>query len=184
MVNAQTIPVSADSATTKAYYQPQAVHEQANYNGMAYNEAHAQQNVAVQQGYQPESHDMFYARATHASDAGNMVNAGLQGNPLIAFANQPGHPLTSHDAQNYMWQGQGRGNTWQDWTAAIADTQDRYGANTLLTLGGAGRVPMESAMLMGDPSMMGQAEMPHTDPAAPQWPMAVFDHTTSTAGTG
>ncbi|PHH66223.1 hypothetical protein CDD81_7816 [Ophiocordyceps australis] len=61
-----------------------------------------------------------------------------------------------------MWQ-TNHGNTWHDWTAAIADCQERFSASALLALGGTAR-----------PSM-GESEM--MQPGA-QWPLILFDHTT------
>ena len=61
-------------------------------------------------------------------------------NPLIAFASQATQHVagqTSEDWQPHPAQllPHNTGNTWQDWTAAIADSQDRYSASALLTLG-------------------------------------------------
>jgi hypothetical protein len=59
-------------------------------------------------------------------------------NPLIAFASQATQHVSGQTGEEWRPQAQpfshNMGNTWQQWTAAIADRQDHYSANALLTL--------------------------------------------------
>ncbi|KAK0719251.1 hypothetical protein B0H67DRAFT_532893 [Lasiosphaeris hirsuta] len=61
-------------------------------------------------------------------------------NRLIAFASQATQHVAGQAGEDWrphaqLMSQQNTGNTWHDWTAAIADSQDRYSANALLTLG-------------------------------------------------
>ncbi|KAM7202240.1 transcriptional activator protein acu-15 [Rhypophila sp. PSN 637] len=58
----------------------------------------------------------------HAEDDWRRSTAAQQAQQLLA--------ATAHNT------GIMTGNTWQDWAAAMADSQDRFSASTLLTLGG------------------------------------------------
>lgn len=130
-------------------------------------------------------------------------------NPLVAFASQapqhvmtggpgsqppaPGHPeddwrrtaaaqqLLAATAQN---SGMMTGNTWHEWAAAIVENQDRFSANTLLTLGGRTGDNMQQidggqndAINAGLVSL-GVGLPPHTGP----WPLLLFPDGTSSGG--
>ncbi len=93
-------------------------------------------------------------------------------NPLVAFASQATQHVTAGQAgtsedwrQHPQLISHSTGNTWHEWTAAIADSQDRYSANALLTLGSAR--PNEIATTQGD--VMAAAPS-HTG----QWPLLLF----------
>lgn len=79
------------------------------------------------------------APAAHpgASPAGDQ--AASASNPLIAFASQAAQHVAAGQAGEWVPQpnmmAHTTGNAWNEWTAAIADSQDQYSANALLTLG-------------------------------------------------
>ncbi|KMQ81394.1 hypothetical protein RF55_26467 [Lasius niger] len=73
-----------------------------------------------------------------------------------------------------MWQQAGSGNTWHDWTAAIADCQERYSANALLALGNTGRGSMTSSVLADGAVAQTAGEMGMVPPGN-QWPLIMFD---------
>ncbi|ORY55922.1 fungal-specific transcription factor domain-containing protein [Pseudomassariella vexata] len=76
------------------------------------------------------------------------------------------------------------GNTWQDWTAAVVDNQDRYSANALMSLGGSNRPAVnvtEGAEGMGmgvnggSMNVNGVNGAPVTTSSANmQWPLLIF----------
>jgi hypothetical protein len=94
----------------------------------------------------------------------------VQPNPLMSFASHATHQVDP--AEQLMWQRSGV-NAWQEWTAAIADSQDRYGAGALLTLGsaaaaGAPPVPRTPIGVMEN----GQST---SHDMTTQWPLIMFD---------
>lgn len=88
--------------------------------------------------------------------------------------------MPAHSAADYMWQG--RGTTWQDWAAAVQDSEERYSANTLLTLGaGPQRSHTMDSSLMMDASLQNHnGEVPNEQGS--QWPMVMFDPHSTTTG--
>ncbi|KAI1484343.1 hypothetical protein F5X96DRAFT_475893 [Biscogniauxia mediterranea] len=104
-------------------------------------------------------------------------------NALSTFAAQ----ATQITQPEMMWRQQtSAGNTWQDWTAAIADSQDRYSANALMSLGGstaaaaaggprsAGHVN-DGTQATGDMGMgVGMNNAAVTTTAQMQWPLLLF----------
>ncbi len=147
------------------------------YPAMTYGDA--QQASVAHAGYQADPPMYFDAGGRAVS----VPDTSVQANPLMAFAAQATQPMPPHSAADYMWQG--RGNTWQDWAAAIQESEDRHSANALLTLGaGAGHRmhAMDSSMMMdnslqhhhgGDGSGGGQGG---------SWPLLIFDANTATSG--
>jgi len=143
------------------------------------------------------------AAAAYMYGAGGSVSVpsavGVEGvsaaaNPLIAFASQ----ATQHVAGQGMgdeWRPQmaaattpvsggsliAGNNTWHDWTAAIADSQDRYSASALLTLG-AGLDPSGPRDMSGGggggaqaPGAMDQSAMVVVPSShSQQWPLLLF----------
>lgn len=110
-------------------------------------------------------------------------------NPLTAFATQ----ATQIAQPDMLWRQQAAaatgGNTWQDWTAAIVDNQDRYSANALMSLGhGArsGNLNVNDGSSGGQPDlgmsvgMNGGPGVPAT--AAMQWPLLLFHDGTNVGG--
>ncbi|KAJ4397840.1 hypothetical protein N0V93_002077 [Gnomoniopsis smithogilvyi] len=135
-----------------------------------------------------ESHhhqQYLYATAAAAS-ASQMVHntparspaPGTSSHHMVGYATQPtsGPPVQHHHQPHGAGGGhwmtvQNGGNTWNEWTNAMVDpsTQDRYNANTLLTLGTGQRG-------LGDP---GSSEMGVGGPGVPQgqsgqWPALLF----------
>ncbi|KAK5654022.1 hypothetical protein OQA88_7699 [Cercophora sp. LCS_1] len=91
-------------------------------------------------------------------------------NPLIAFASQATqHVAAGQAAEDWRPQtqlmSQASGNVWHDWTAAIADSQDRYGASTLLTLGSTREVAADQ---------VNQEVMAPANSHSGQWPLLLF----------
>lgn len=89
-------------------------------------------------------------------------------NPLVAFASQATQHVAGQTPEDWRPQAQlmqQPGNTWHDWTAAIAERQDRYGANTLLTLGSN----REAA-----PEHTAPEALASSNPLSGQWPLLLF----------
>jgi hypothetical protein len=112
---------------------------------------------------------MYYsATSQHAAPSSVVsVTPGTESNPLIAFASQAAQHVNT--TEQLMWQRAG-GNAWQDWTAAIADSDDRYGAGALLTLGNTAAVS-GSGQRGSIASMSGAQHNPQD--IAVQWPMVI-----------
>ncbi|KAF3799061.1 Protein SIP4 [Colletotrichum gloeosporioides] len=168
----QALAASAAETAAKAFYA-----ESANQNGntpypsLAYAEQPGNNSLAANAAF--EANNAYsYTPAVQATGADE---TSAETNPLIAFASQAtqhvADPTGSAAAAELLWrQSASQGNTWHDWTAAMADSQDRYSANALLTLGGGPRDPnavSEAATV---------AEMAAVT-AAPvgQWPLLLFD---------
>lgn len=180
---AQPDGVIQSEALPKEYYQESSMNSQAaHYSGLAYSDQ--AQTHAPAPAYQSDN-GMFYnaaqqQQAVAAAGAGAASNASTSGNPLANFASQPSqHATATQSPVDMMW-ASGRGTTWHDWSAAIADTQDqdRFSANALLHLGGGARVPVASPALADVPlnSTGDIGVVPHGS----QWPMIMFDHATTT----
>ncbi|KAI2620480.1 fungal-specific transcription factor domain-containing protein [Hypoxylon sp. NC1633] len=102
--------------------------------------------VAVAQAH---AHAHAHAQVQAQAQAQGQVQA-TDHNALTTFATQ----ATQMTQPDIMWRSQqppqqqqqqqqhpSGGNTWQDWTAAIVDTQDRYSANALMSMGNSGSRP-------------------------------------------
>ncbi|GKU03331.1 transcription factor [Fusarium langsethiae] len=113
-------------STAKSYFPEPEMNGQAHYPTLAYNEP-------TQNGLAPAAYNtgaMFYNTSAQAAVTTSALSSSVaQVNPMLAFSQSAQVPQP-----DMLWQG--RGNTWHDWTSAIADTQDRFSASTLLTLGG------------------------------------------------
>jgi hypothetical protein len=169
-------PTAADVSqqhpgANRNYYQNSNLDNHAQYPNMGF----GNQAVAMQaQGYNTDAAAMYYPSTPQnaaAVAAAAVVSGGeAHSNPLVAFASQG--PQSVNPNENMMWQR--GGNTWQDWTAAIADTQDRYGVGALMSMGGAsttGPAPRGSIQSLADGTQATQAH----DMAAVQWPLTLFD---------
>lgn len=79
------------------------------------------------------------APAAHPGGSPAGDQAASASNPLIAFASQAAQHVAAGQAGEWVPQpnmmAHTTGNAWNEWTAAIADSQDQYSANALLTLG-------------------------------------------------
>jgi hypothetical protein len=137
------------------------------------------------------------AVAGPASDA--MDQPPSASNPLVAFASQATQHVSNQagDDEDDNWRHQALaaaaaaqvqaahvhngGNTWHNWTAAIAENQDRYSANALLTLGSGRAGDLGSASGLGDATgahMVGLGAVSGgVTSHAGQWPLLLFDGT-------
>ncbi|EAQ93880.1 hypothetical protein CHGG_02115 [Chaetomium globosum CBS 148.51] len=124
------------------------------------------------------------AAATASSATAAMEQAAAAQNPLIAFASQATQHVAGQAADNWptqapmMTHNAAPTNTWQDWTNAIQDTQDRYSANALLTLnsgrpGEVGAGGVVDHVNQGDAMASG-----HTG----QWPLLLFHDGSGVSG--
>ena len=121
-------------------------------------------------------------------------SGSIQSNPLVAFASH----ATQHGAEqseaassiaaaaDMLWRPPGEQvNVWNQWTAAIADSQDRYSANALLTLGGSGSRDTET-IVTGGPGLGVAVALTGTGASVPshasQWPLLLFDGNDTTNG--
>lgn len=162
-------PSAPPTGPAKGYYHDAGVNEQTPYPALTYAE---QSQVGIPpSAYATEA--MFYsttAQVAAAAVAGTSLPASSQANPLIAFPSQAAQHVTAQPSADMLWQG--RGNTWHDWTTAIADSQDRYSASALLTLGGGSRDPAAP----GEPAPpMGPSNDVNGASQGGQWPLILFD---------
>lgn len=102
--------------------------------------------------------------AAAAAAAAATVTDDAQSNPLLAFASQSQH---LDPTGQFFWNRAG-GNTWQDWSAAIAHSPGRYSTTPMMALGAAAAGHRDPVTTMADGS-----SAPH-DMAA-QWPLVMFD---------
>ena len=156
-----------------ADYSAHAMASHATYPPMTYGDT--QQASMAHSGYQAGP-AMYY---NGAGNAVSVPDTSVQANPLMAFASHATQPMAPQSTADYMWQG--RGTTWQDWAAAIQDSEDRYSANALLTLGAGPQRnhTMDSSLMMDASLQQHDGEIPNGQVS--QWPMVMFDpHSTST----
>ncbi|OAA80706.1 C6 transcription factor FacB [Akanthomyces lecanii RCEF 1005] len=170
-------PPDAD-APSKSYYSEQPMAAQQNYQSMAYTAAQPQSMSSTD--YQADASMLYHNPAANAASIADSVSE----NPLIAFASQATQHMPTNNEAMYIWNG--RGNTWQDWTTAIADTNDRYSANALLTLGGGamhhqGDQPLDSSFIISQGNSLGQQGGGMHQAAQPgqTWPIMMFDNNNS-----
>lgn len=158
-------------APPEGYYQEAGLDGQTQCPRLAYEEQ--PQGSAAASAY-PSEPGMFY-NATPA--AAVVSNSSAQPSPMATFVSQPPQHVSTQAPADMMWQG-GSGNTWHDWTAAMADCPERYSANALLALGNTGRGAVASPSVLAG-GAVGQAggEMGMVPPGAP-WPLVMFDHMT------
>ncbi|KAK3985082.1 hypothetical protein QBC44DRAFT_251303 [Cladorrhinum sp. PSN332] len=136
----------------------------------------------------------LYAAASAATAAsGASPNLDQATNPLVAFASQATQHVTVHSPEEWRPQAAqaaqaaaaaqmlahaAHANAWHDWTAAIAagagnNSQERFSANALLTLGGSGRPGDDQGGGSGDGLGVGVnvGTAAHTG----QWPLLLFN---------
>jgi hypothetical protein len=133
---------------------------------------------------------LFYAGHTATTTSSEeAAAAAAQANPLIAFASQATQHVAYQApaaASDILWRQQPHSNnTWADWTAAIADSQDRYSANALLNLGAPPRETgpvVDAGGAISNPQD-GAADLGVVANAhAGQWPLLLFDGSTTVSG--
>ncbi|KAJ4311656.1 hypothetical protein N0V84_010335 [Fusarium piperis] len=174
----QSTPTSGGSQevpSSKGYFPDAGLNGQTPYPALAYNE-HTQSAMAPS-AYETEA--LFYSTSAQAAAAAVAATAipasASQANPLLAFTTQSTQQVASQPTADMLWQG--RGNTWHDWTTAIADNQDRYSASALLTLGGATRDTSTGAGVPGVTAGPSTNDMANIQQG--QWPLMLFDHVAS-----
>lgn len=168
--NPSSQPPPQQHQHNNTYYNNHGLNGHETYPPLAYNDQH-QSNNAGAQAYGTDSGLYYTSQNQHAATAVPGSGHDVQANPLIAFASQATHQVDPA-AEQLMWQRSGA-NAWQEWTAAIADSQDRYGAGALLTLGGATTAAPVSRNSM--PSMENGGQSATHDLTA-QWPLVMFDN--------
>lgn len=151
---------------SKAYYQTDApVSSHAAYTALPYADQQALPDAPRTMPYHHDQTGLYYPTTTAAEDPGGHN----QPESLINY----GHHL-GQQSPDAMWR-----TPWQNWTAAIADSQAQYSANALLTLGGggAGRNTVVTPILADN----GMSQMLHSRgelpmvPQPAQWPLIMFD---------
>ncbi|KAI0127113.1 hypothetical protein BJ170DRAFT_596672 [Xylariales sp. AK1849] len=180
-------PTSGLSSSRNGYYGETAA-ESTTYPPLPYNDpsAHASSNMS----YDAEN-PYLYAQTGQVTVAHVQAQVQTQTqvashNPLSNFAAQATQ-MAQPDAM--MWRGQeaSGGNTWHDWTAAVVDSQDRYSANALMSLGAGTRTgsdvndgPANTAE-MGMGVGMNGTGVPTAGNM--QWPLLLFHDGTGVGGT-
>ena len=164
--------VSGSGSGAAQAYHHASLNGQTPYPALAYGD----QPQGAGAPYQPDA-AMFYGSAATAAGVADSAAP----NPLAAFASQAAQHVGPSAPADIMWQA-GRGNTWHDWTAAIADSQERYSASALLTLGNPARASVPSSVLADGtvaPPPQQQPTAADMGMVAPggQWPLIMFDHT-------
>ncbi|WQF84199.1 hypothetical protein CDEST_09213 [Colletotrichum destructivum] len=172
----QSMAASAVETAAKAFY-PDSTNsnETTPYPSLAYAEQPSSNNnvnnVPSTAGFET---DNGYSYTSAGQPTSTADDSSAETNPLIAFASQAtqhvADPAGSAAAAELLWrQSASQGNTWHDWTAAMADSQDRYSANALLTLGGASR---DTGSVTETTTV---ADMTAVSAPAGQWPLIIFD---------
>ncbi|KAG6022983.1 hypothetical protein E4U19_002450 [Claviceps sp. Clav32 group G5] len=156
---------------SKAYYETHgSSSSQPTYQSLAYVDTRPPQNTHHQTlAYQSSQQPVFYTTNTPTD---HPAAGPSQSNPMVSY----GQPL-AHEATDLMWR-----TSWQNWTAAIADSQARYSADALLTLGGGGGGSRSEVVAPLIPDG-GLPPIPHSGgelpmvPQPAQWPLIMFDQT-------
>ncbi|OTA68413.1 hypothetical protein K449DRAFT_323440 [Hypoxylon sp. EC38] len=160
---------SAPHATNAISYDPN--------NSYLYAQTAGQVAVAQAQA-QAQAHAHAHAQAQAQAQAQAEAQAQVQTadhNPLTTFATQA---TQMTQPTHIMWRQQSSGgNTWQDWTAAIVDNQDRYSANALMSLGSSDPRPSANVNGTGANGVGLSVSMngaPAATAATMQWPLLLF----------
>ncbi|TQV94056.1 C6 transcription factor FacB [Cordyceps javanica] len=176
----EAVSVADADASNKGYYSDQSMATTQSYQPLSYGAAH-QQDMSPS-GYQADA-SMLYSNPT--STVASMADSSVPTNPLIAFAPQATPHMPANTEAGYMWNGSG--NTWQNWTAAIADTDERYSANSLLLGGGVVQhqtaQPLDSSFIINHGASLGQqgGGMPPPAQSGQTWPIMMFDNHNNSA---
>ncbi|CAG7562677.1 unnamed protein product [Fusarium equiseti] len=160
-----SVSAQGEVSSAKSYFPEPEMNGQTSYPTLTYNEP-PQNDMAPPTAY--DAGPMFYSTSAQAAVTTSALPSSVaQVNPMLAFSQSAQVPQA-----DMLWQG--RGNTWHDWTSAIADTQDRFSASTLLTLGGNTRDASSGAGVPGvtaNPSANDINNIQHGG----QWPLIIFD---------
>ncbi|KAI0509076.1 fungal-specific transcription factor domain-containing protein [Xylaria bambusicola] len=164
--------ISYDPSTSYMY--SQAAGPVTNAQAQVQVQAEAQVRAQAQAQVQAHTQAQVHAQAQHSQ-----VHVPSH-NPLASFASQ----ATQVTPPDVMWRPQSSGgNTWHDWTAAVVDSQDRYSANALMSLGGANNHRPSGSILDGSndaANSMSVGTMSMSNPtltsssAQMQWPLLLF----------
>ncbi len=124
------------------------------------------------------------ASGTAAPPSASEQESASTQNPLVAFASQAAQHVSNQSAEDWRPQAQAQaqlmvaaaqgGNPWHDWTAAIADSQERYSANALLTLGGGRQEDIGHGAVSGEADMSGLGVGGTGTSHSGQWPLLLF----------
>jgi hypothetical protein len=152
-------------SSAKSYFPEPEMNGQAPYPTLTYNEP-TQNGLAPPTAY--DAGAMFYNTSAQAAVTTSALSSSVaQVNPMLAFSQS-----AQVSQPDMLWQG--RGNTWHDWTSAIADTQDRFSASTLLTLGGNTRDASTGAGVPGVTASPSANDINNIQNGG-QWPLIIFD---------
>jgi hypothetical protein len=151
------------------------VHNGGPYLNLSYSEQPAGGSLAAPQPYQPT---VFYPGSGHSAAADPQ---GVAPNPLIEFASQATQQVAQPAATpDIVWrQTAGQGNIWDQWTAAIADSQDRYSATALMNLGSGAR---DSSIVASESTVTAGSDVDNAGTSTSQWPLLLFDAPAPTNG--
>lgn len=145
-----------------------------NYNDQVGSVGAPPASNGVGPGYPTADAGQLMVSAAGVTNVHALEQAASAANPLIAFASQATQHVAGQAGEDWrphaQLLAQHSGNTWHDWTAAIADSQDRYSANALLTLGSA-RPSDVGATVDGVSQGEAIAATSHTS----QWPLLLFN---------
>ncbi|GAO13638.1 hypothetical protein UVI_02017460 [Ustilaginoidea virens] len=168
----QHAPISSAGSShrdgqAEAFYQTGASNNssQAAFTSVAYVNQQTPATAHAAVPYQHEQPGLFYPpTATTVAPAQSPLPA--QHDAVVHY----GQPL-GQQAPDEVWR-----SSWQDWSAAIAESQARLSANALLTLGGgnAGRNPV-IAPVMTDSSMPHNGNQVAMVLQPAQWPLVMFE---------
>jgi len=160
-----SVSAQGEVSSTKSYFPEPEMNGHTSYPTLTYNDP-PQNGMAPPTAY--DAGPMFYSTSAQAAVTTSALPSSVaQVNPMLAFSQS-----AQVSQADMLWQG--RGNTWHDWTSAIADTQDRFSASTLLTLGGNTRDASSGAGVPGvtaNPSANDINNIQHGG----QWPLIIFD---------
>ncbi|KAI0158294.1 hypothetical protein GGR57DRAFT_42818 [Xylariaceae sp. FL1272] len=150
--------ISYGPDSSYVYSQPGTTQAQAHAEAQIRAQAHAQAQAQAHVQAQTHSHNVDH-------------------NPLTTFATT----ATQMAQPDMMWRPQSSGgNTWQDWTAAVVDNQDRYSADALMSLGSSNNSRPAANVVNGHGvndigmSTMGMQTPAMTTTAQMQWPLILF----------
>ncbi|EFY87359.1 putative transcription factor [Metarhizium acridum CQMa 102] len=159
----------AEELTKNFYHANITAPAHATYPSLAYMDQQTQPNPQATTSYQHNQTELYYP---NTSAAAGHPGGPAQTDTLAGYSSEAGQHLC-HQNADIMWR-----SSWQNWSAAIAESQQRYGADSLMTLGDAETV--RNSVIT--PIMTGNG-MPHTGselPMVPQpasWPLIMFDQT-------
>lgn len=169
---------TADAAAKSFYSDSASQNGSTPYPSLAYAEQPSSNSLATTAAFEANNSYSYTPGGVQAP--GGTDENSAETNPLIAFASQAtqhvADPSGTAAAAELLWrQSASHGNTWHDWTAAMADSQDRYSANALLTLGGGSRDPGAVTVTVTVTEAATVAEMAAVTAPVGQWPLLLFD---------